>query len=202
MAGQMKNAGNGHLHRGNAHMPEAERLKWQNPDLILREIGLTPGHTFVDIGCGKGYFTLPAARLVGNKGTVYGVDTDKNAITILRRSAEKEGLFNIILTEGEAEKTLFCTGCADFIFLGIVLHDFRDPIAVLRNAAAMIKLGGKLVDLDWLKEPMPFGPPLEIRFTEEKAKNIITSAGFKIASTSRSGLYHYIITAKLQSASG
>jgi ubiquinone/menaquinone biosynthesis C-methylase UbiE len=33
-----------------------------------------PGMTFVDLGCGNGFFALPSARLVGPEGKVYGLD--------------------------------------------------------------------------------------------------------------------------------
>jgi predicted methyltransferase len=40
---------------------DTERRKWQDPEKILSEIGLAPNMTFVDLGCGDGYFALPAA---------------------------------------------------------------------------------------------------------------------------------------------
>ncbi|MFH0897333.1 MAG: methyltransferase domain-containing protein [Candidatus Bathyarchaeota archaeon] len=37
----------------------------------------------------------------------------------------------------------------DFVFFGIVLHDFKDPEKVLENAKKILKPYGRLVDLDW-----------------------------------------------------
>ena len=186
------------MKHGFPHMDESERRKWQDPEAILAEIGLKPGDTFVDIGCGEGYFTLPAARKVGEKGAVYGVDIDDGAIERLKLAAKKEALKNLILTAGNAETTIFCDRCADITFLGIDLHDFNTPSAVLNNAWKMLKPDGKLVDLDWKKEPAPFGPPIEIRFDEAKAKNLIENAGFKVESIKPNGLYHYLIIAKVR----
>jgi 2-polyprenyl-3-methyl-5-hydroxy-6-metoxy-1,4-benzoquinol methylase len=53
---------------------EDGRRRWQNPEAILAYVGLKAGFTFVDVGCGNGFFTVPAARLVGDEGTVYGLD--------------------------------------------------------------------------------------------------------------------------------
>jgi cyclopropane fatty-acyl-phospholipid synthase-like methyltransferase len=47
---------------------DPERKEWQDPELILPAIGLGEGMTFVDAGCGEGYFALPAARRVGPRG--------------------------------------------------------------------------------------------------------------------------------------
>ena len=96
---------------------------------------------------------------------------------------------------GRAEDTVFCEHCADFVFLGIDLHDFQDPSKVLENAKIMIKPGSTLVDLDW-KTDAPFGPPQDIRFSEKKASRLIKAAGFKVESIKDSGLYHYLIIAR------
>ncbi|NLA99854.1 MAG: hypothetical protein GX837_02640 [Methanomicrobiales archaeon] len=39
---------------------ETARRRRQHPDSILEGIGLRPGSTFVDVGCGDGFFALPA----------------------------------------------------------------------------------------------------------------------------------------------
>lgn len=152
--------------------------------------------TFVDIGCGNGFFALPAARIVGETGKVYGLDVDAEFISELKEKATKEGLTNLSLMVGEAEEEILCEGCADIVFFGIDLHDFKDPAKVLENARRMLKSDGLLVDLDWKKEPMDIGPPLHIRFSEEEASNLIETAGFKIESMKEAGGYHYLITAK------
>ncbi len=178
------------------HVDDSERRKWQEPESILRYIGLEPGQTFVDVGCGEGYFALPAARLVGEKGQVYALDRDPSAVAVLAGKARAEGLVNLVLKAARAEDSVPCRGCADIVFFGIVLHDFEDPARVLANAREMIKPSGRLIDLDWRKEPAPFGPPLHIRFSEEQAKSLIEKAGFKVETVSQSGTYHYLIIAR------
>jgi hypothetical protein len=96
---------------------------------------------------------------------------------------------------GEAEKTRVCEGCADIVFFGIDLHDFRDPVAVLKNAKQMLGPAGRLVDLDWKDEPMEMGPPLGKRFSIEKARHLIESVGLRIQSVQEAGPYHYLIIA-------
>jgi ubiquinone/menaquinone biosynthesis C-methylase UbiE len=174
---------------------DPERRKWQDPEAILAEIGLKPGDTFADIGCGGGFFTLPAARVVGVKGKVYGLDMNEKSLADIKAQAEKEGLKNLVLTSGQAEEIIVCRGCADIVFFGMALHDFQDTASVLANAKAALKPSGKLVDLDWKKEAS-MGPPPHIRFDEKKASGLIQDAGFTIDSIKNSGSYHYLITAK------
>ena len=119
---------------------------------FLISIGLKLGLTFIDIGCGDGFFALPAAQIVGKTGKVYGIDVDNEAIDRLKNRAAKEGLENLYLKVGEAEKTILCKACADIVFFGITLHDFKSPPKVLLNAKRMLKPTGRLVNLDWKKE--------------------------------------------------
>jgi ubiquinone/menaquinone biosynthesis C-methylase UbiE len=177
-------------------MDDSERRNWQDPEAILSGIGLKAGDTFVDMGCGRGFFTRAAARMVGVRGKVYGVDIDGEAIQSIKTAAASEGLKNIELAVARAEDTVFCKGCADVVFFGIVLHDFADPAQVLANAATMLAPKGILANLDWKKETTPFGPPVAKRFDEATASRLITSAGLVVVSTKESGPYHYLIIAR------
>ncbi len=175
---------------------DPERRKWQNPEAILADIGLKPGFTFIDIGCGGGFFALPAAGMVGTRGEVYGLDTDALSITSLKKQGAREGLTNLRLTIARAEESVMCEQCADIIFFGMALHDFQEPSKVLENARRMVKPTGRLVNLDWKKEPMELGPPLRIRFDEETAARLIEAAGFSVETIKDSGPYHYLVIAK------
>ncbi|MGB9842472.1 MAG: class I SAM-dependent methyltransferase [Candidatus Bathyarchaeales archaeon] len=180
---------------GHRHCGEDVLRKWHRPKLNLKSIGLAAGMVFMDIGGGDGFFTLPAARIVGETGKVYAVDVNASAVERLKHKAAAEDLKNIYAVVGAAEDTVFCEECADIVFYSTVLHDFKDPAKVLRNAKQMLKKGGKLVNVDWKKKPTAFGPPMHIRFSEEQAASLIEAAGFKVESIRELGRNHYIITA-------
>lgn len=127
---------------------DPRRRERQNPEGILEDLGLRKGNIFVDVGCGYGFFTLPAAGIVGREGKVYCVDVDQDSISALEKKSLSEDLDNITLKAGRAEETLFCDSCADFVFFGVDLHDFDNPSEVLTNARKMLKPSGKLIDLD------------------------------------------------------
>jgi ubiquinone/menaquinone biosynthesis C-methylase UbiE len=175
---------------------DQERRNWQFPERILTEIGLKPGMIFVDVGCGQGFFTIPAARIVGETGKVGALDISQTNIDKLKQKVVKAGLKNVLLKTGKAEDITLCKANADIVFFGIVLHDFENPEKVIQNARIMLKPDGKLIDLDWKKKAMSLGPPLPIRFSEAKARDLITANGFKVESIQNNGMYHYIITAK------
>jgi ubiquinone/menaquinone biosynthesis C-methylase UbiE len=173
-----------------------ERREWQNPEAILVNIGLKKALIFIDVGCGGGFFSMPAARITGKSGKVYGIDSNHDYIDELRAQATKENLSNIHLTVGKAEETVVCEGCADIIFFGVVMHDFEDASKVLINANKMLKPNGRLINLDWKKERADIGPQFQKRFSENYAADLIETAGFTIEYKKPSGRHHYLISAK------
>lgn len=174
---------------------DPQRRQWQDPYQILSSIGLTKGMTMVDLGCGEGFFALPAARMVGPGGRIYAVDINPDAVSRLRAQADQEGLSWVFTEVKEAEQALVCEGCADIVLFGNDLHDFFDPLRVIRNAGVMLSGSGRLVDLDWKPIRMEFGPPFEKRFSIERATGLIESGGFRVLSVSDAGPYHYLIVA-------
>jgi ubiquinone/menaquinone biosynthesis C-methylase UbiE len=179
---------------GGFSLDEKTRRSWYNPEAVLTD--LKADMTFADIGCGDGFFSLFAAKKVGANGKVYAVDIDPSGIEKLKEKAKAEGLANITAQAGKAEETVFCTACVDIVFYSMDLHDFDDATKVLQNAKKMLKPTGRLIDLDWKKMQMPFGPPEAIRFSEKQVAGLLKAAGLKIVDTKEAGPYHYMITAK------
>lgn len=179
------------------YLREKENLRraWQNPEETLRKVGLKSGNYFVDIGCGYGFFTLPASRMVGSQGRVYALDINESAIETLQRRLSAESL-KATLKVGRAEQTVFCEDCMDIIFFSIVLHDFQDQHRVLDNARKMIKNSGILVNIDWKKKPLPLGPPMEKKFSPQKTISLIEDSGFSVLELTDDHRYLYTLTAK------
>jgi len=181
---------------GGFSLDESVRRTWYDPETILKQAGLRKGIVFVDVGCGDGFFALLAASIVGARGKVFAVDSDSAAIDKVERKSSEQQFKNIQTQLGTAEETVFCNHCADILFYSMVLHDFNDPIKVLGNAKKMLKPSGILVNLDWKKLQMSFGPPFKIRFSEKDAVELITRGGFTVETVKEAGLYHYVVHAK------
>jgi ubiquinone/menaquinone biosynthesis C-methylase UbiE len=181
---------------GGFSLDEATRRSWYNPEQILKDAGLAAGMVFIDVGSSEGFFSLLAAKMVGGSGIVYAVDSDFDAIERLKAEAERQHFSNIRVKAAAAEETVFCNACADVVFYSMDLHDFRDAVRVLQNAKKMIKPTGVLVDLDWKKQMMQFGPPFKIRFSEQDAQGLLKITGFKVTSVLDAGPYHYVVLAK------
>ncbi len=187
---------------GGFSLDETTRRTWYNPEAILSEIDLRSGDVFVDVGCGDGFFSVLAAKTVGKMGTVFALDSDSQAIERLKAKIAKFNIQNIRVRVGAAEKTVVCEACADVVFYSMVLHDFRDVTQVLLNAKKILKPTGVLVDLDWKKAQMAFGPPFAIRFSDQDAMGLLKMTGFKVNKVRDAGPYHYLITASSMSQCG
>ena len=51
-----------------------KRREMLPPEKTLIRLGLKQGDIVADIGCGIGYFTIPAANIVGDSGKVFAMD--------------------------------------------------------------------------------------------------------------------------------
>lgn len=93
--------------------------------IFLRKIGVVSGQTVLDFGCRVGHYTIPAAKIVGNTGIVYAIDTEEDALKELHQKAKAHKLTNIriIKTLGRMKLPLE-GGTVDVVLFYDVLHCF------------------------------------------------------------------------------
>jgi SAM-dependent methyltransferase len=126
---------------------ELERLMLQSrffgvlTEQLLRDAGLAPGMTVLDVGCGAGDVSLLAARMVGPRGRVIGVDASAAAIALARRRAQAMGFEHVELRTGDLA-TFDLDGPVDALIGRLVLIHLPDPSAVLKRLAARVAPGG------------------------------------------------------------
>lgn len=180
-------------HNHNFSYDEEERRKKQNPEIFLKSLGLKSGMNFIDLGSNDGFFTIPAAKIVGKSGSVLALDADENAIARLNKKLIENNITNTTAVVGRAEDIIPFEEKADLIFFGIVLHDFDDPIKVLNNSKRILKKDGLIFDYDWAKKKSDIGPPFEIRFSEEDVTELAKKADLRIASSKRISDDYYLI---------
>ncbi len=137
---------------------------------ILKNFGLKKGQIVVDFGCGKGIYSIIAAKIVGNAGKVYALDSDEEGLlNELYENIEKENIKNIeiIKTTGEIRIPLE-NDSVDFVLIYDVVHLlnnderiklFKEISRVLKNEGIVsyhaTHLGGKYdVNLEQVHELM------------------------------------------------
>ena len=124
-----------------------------NPYKLLDAAGLKPGQKVLEVGCGPGFFTIPAAKIVGAEGVVYALDVNPFAVETVQRKVEKEGLDNVKILFADAAKTGLPDESVDLAFLFGVIHALEDVDAVMREMHRVLKANGILsVQKSWWSE--------------------------------------------------
>lgn len=115
---------------------------------VMDILGITPGKTVADIGAGSGWFTVRAARRVGETGTVYAVDINPEAIRYVSDRAQKEKLRNVKTILGKADDPLLPAGAIDSVLLLKTYHEVAEPVALMRHLRASLRGGAKIGIID------------------------------------------------------
>ncbi len=176
-------------------MPTSGGTQFINPQDVIQMAGLTEGMKVADLGCGNiGYFIIPIAKAIGKDGIAYGIDIQKPVLEAVRGRARIEGLTNLELVWANLEivgSTKIADSSIDAAFLVNILFQNKKRAEIIREAARILKKGGKLVVIDWKKIGIPFGPPVEDRVDPEDIKSISTKLGLKLASQTEVGDYFW-----------
>lgn len=82
---------------------------FKNPYKLLRTAELKLGQKVLEAGCGPGFFTIPAAKIVGKEGFIYAVDVNPFAIERVKEKIEREGIKNVTPILANASDTRYQT---------------------------------------------------------------------------------------------
>jgi len=101
--------------------------KWIEKDGedFLKAVGIKEGQVVLDFGCGEGHYAVPAAKLVGEKGKVYAVDKDKQALNRLTQIIKENNIKNVEVIKKESIIPLE-NNSLDFILCYDVVHYLKN----------------------------------------------------------------------------
>ena len=135
-----------HLFRLMAPVMESPlRYRLSDPVGILERTGIRSGQRVLEIGCGTGFFTVPAAELAGNDGRVYAVDPHPLAIEQVARKILDAGLSNVRLIQADATEAGLASGCVDLVLLLGVVPSPTIPLdALLPEIHRLLRSEGTL----------------------------------------------------------
>ena len=120
--------------------------------LMRKELGVKPGMTVCDMGCGNGYHTIPLAKAVGETGKVFGVDAQPEMIEMLKRNMEAKGVTNIEPIASLFHDPKLKPDTCDLILLVDVYHEFSHPVEMLAGMRAALKPDGLLALVEYRAE--------------------------------------------------
>ncbi|AGB41413.1 methylase involved in ubiquinone/menaquinone biosynthesis [Halobacteroides halobius DSM 5150] len=131
-----------------------------NPKAIAN---LNQGQTVLDLGCGAGFDVFLAAREVGSKGRVIGVDMTPEMINKARKNAKKNDFTHVDFRLGEIEHLPVADNSVDVVISNCVINLSVDKEAVFNEISRVLKPGGTLAISDVLRKD---------EFPEEVKNNI------------------------------
>lgn len=142
---------------------DSERWLQEKAEKVLREVGIRKDQIVLDFGCGSGYYAIPAAKIVGDRGNVYALDKDRNRLHEVMQRAERLKLKNIqtIETSGElkipledesVDVTLLYDVIHCYYFSATKRKELLTEIYRISKPNALISVYPKHMNLDYIKQ--------------------------------------------------
>lgn len=139
--------------------------------LLLDRAHVSEGMKVVDVGCGPGRVTLPAARRVGPAGEVVGLDIQQEMLAKVQSRLDDQALNNVRLIQAGIGDGKLQTNTYDRALLVTVLGEIPDRPSALREIYAALRTGGILSVTEVLPDPH--------YQTRSSVRNLAKTAGFR-----------------------
>ena len=126
-------------------MESSLRYRFFGPMKILENAEIQPGQIILEIGCGTGYFTLPAARLIGENGNLIAMDILPESVDLVSRKVRDAALKNVRVIKGDALNTGLDDESFDIVLLfGEIPAPILPLEKLLPEMHRVLKKGGKM----------------------------------------------------------
>lgn len=157
-----------------------EREREERCSLMIASLGVKPGMTVCDMGCGNGFYSVQLAKMVGEKGKVYAVDIQPEMLKMLEERAEKAKVANIAPVLGELWDPKLPAGKIDLILLVDVYHEFSHPEQMLAAMRESLAPNGKIVLVEFRGEDPEVPIKVEHKMSKEQILKELLPNGFKV----------------------
>jgi len=118
-------------------------------DSVLAAAALAPGERVLDVACGTGLVTFPAAATVGSTGRVVGVDVSGRMVELAQRRARERRIANASFVRMDADRLELGDASFDVALCALGLMYVTDPLAALAGLGRAVRGGGRVVLAVW-----------------------------------------------------
>lgn len=127
-------------------MMESRLRTWlMNPVKTLEGAGIAPGQTVLEVGCGTGFFTIPAARIIGDQGSLVAMDALSDYTKRVSQKVEDADLKNVRVVQRDALDTGLDAASIDTALLfGVLPFPFLPLNRLLPEMQRILKTEGRL----------------------------------------------------------
>ena len=155
---------------------------------LCRRLKQREARRILDVGCGTGKLALFIAEMLREQKegcVVVGIDTDT---TKVKKARERALSMKFVSFEVQsATQTRFKDGSFDAVVSLKALHEISDAYAALREAFRVLRSGGSIFIIDWVRCPATENHAhFPLYFTEESMRDALINAGFEDVSIEKS----------------
>jgi ubiquinone/menaquinone biosynthesis C-methylase UbiE len=180
-------------------MKKRLRGEFLDPREILLQSDISMGDAVADFGCSAGFFTFPAARIVGERGVVYAFDILPEALQAIRSQSSLFGITNVVPVRVDLEKknaTKLDEESVDIVVLKDLLFQNEKKGKIITEVFRVLKPGGQAIVVEWQDSfRTAVGPRTEDRVPPKKIEKLF-SKGFHVDKHVDAGNYHYALIFK------
>ena len=115
---------------------------------LVERAAVQPGERVLELGCGRGAATVPAAERVGVTGHVLAQDLAGGMVSRLRADVEQAGLSQVTCRVGDAEDPQVESRAWDVVLASLVLFFLPNHQRAMRSYRELLRPGGRLA-LSW-----------------------------------------------------
>jgi len=179
-------------------LDNAERRRIMPPEVTLEKLYLQKGDIVADVGCGIGYFSIPAAVIVGEMGKVYAMDISDEMLREVQVRARDNNVANIEVVKTLENSLIVADESITYAFICNVLHETENIGSFLEEVKRVLVGEGKVAIIEWMKQESPIGPPLSHRIAEQELLNMLNNMAFRVIEKINIGNEFYGIVAAKQ----
>jgi predicted methyltransferase len=139
-------------YEGAPWLTRENREREEECSTLLKNLGIKPGMTVCDLGCGNGFYTLKLAEMVGPKGKILAVDIQSEMLRLLNERAKEAKVDNVEPLLGTLVDPRLPDGKVELILCVDVYHEFSHPVHMLAALRKSLAPGGRLVLVEFRKE--------------------------------------------------
>lgn len=158
---------------------ESRLRRWlMPPERTLHGADLKPGQSVLEVGCGTGFFTIPAAKMIGESGQLIAMDPLSDFVDRVKEKVRDADLKNVEVLRRDALNTELESASIDTVLLfGVLPYPTLPLNKLLPEMHRVLKENGTLAI--WLF-PVSFGVP-----------NAILGSGLFTDLGKKNGVYRY-----------